>query len=277
MNTPTYLKLAALAVATSALMACGGISSDAGTPTANPVTPNPTPSPTPTPPDASNALPHGIWQSAAGAAITTSALVTQDGQVWSVLTTTGTTTGTTPSTTRLLKANLAASGGVGFSGTGKVYLLGTPTATPEAVTLNATALSKTSLSGTIASAASATAPAATPQTEPFSLAYQSRYDTPTTLASFAGNAWTAILGAGTLNWRIEADGKITGTRTTGCTYTGQISLRTEAKAVANVAITESCPAVTQMSGVALKTADNTGITLLLTTSGDAQGVVIGLK
>ena len=54
-------------------------------------------------------------------------------------------------------------------------------------------------------------------------------------------------------------------------------MRTEAKAVSDVVRTESCPAVTQMSVVALKTPDNAGITVLLTTAGDAQGVVIGLK
>ena len=169
----------------------------------------------------------------------------------------------------MLKANLATSG-AGLSGTGKAYLLGSTTT--EAVTLSATAVSKTSLSGTITATTGASA-----QAEPFSLVYQSRYDTPATLASFTGSAWSGTLGAGTLNWSIDSSGKITGTRTMGCTYTGQLSLRTEAKAVADVVLTESCPALIQMSGVALKTTDNTGITMLLTTTGDAAGVLIGLK
>jgi hypothetical protein len=54
-------------------------------------------------------------------------------------------------------------------------------------------------------------------------------------------------------------------------------LRPEAKAVANAVITESCPAVTQLSGVAIKTTDNKGITMLLTTAGDAQGAVLILR
>jgi hypothetical protein len=54
-------------------------------------------------------------------------------------------------------------------------------------------------------------------------------------------------------------------------------LRPEAKAVADVAVTERCPAVTQLSGVAVKSADGAGITMLLTTDGDAQGVLLGLR
>lgn len=265
MNKNVLLKSVTLALASAILVACGGISSDPAAPTTNPSTPEP--APTPTLPDASSAIPQGIWQSAVGAATTTSALVMQDGQVWSVLT----STSTTPSTTRLLKASLAARG-AGFNGTGKAYVLGTTvaSATPaEAVTLSATSVSKTSLNGSITGT--------TTQAESFSLAYQSRYDTPVTLASFVGSAWSGTLGNGTVNWRIDSAGNITGTRTTGCTYSGQLSLRTEAKAVADVVLTESCPALTQMSGVALKTPDNTGITLMLTTTGDAAGVLIGLK
>jgi hypothetical protein len=209
-------------------------------------------------------IPQGIWQSAAGAVTSVSTVVTANGQVWSVL--------TNATTTRILKANLALNGS-GSSGTGKAFVLGT--ADIEAVTLNATSVARTSLSGTIVS--TATTAGAVAQTDQFSLTYQSRYETPATLASFAGGAWTATLGAGTLNWSITSDGAITGTRTTGCTYAGRLSLRTEARAVADMVLTESCPAVTQFSGIALKTQDNAGITMLLTTTGDAQGVVIGLK
>lgn len=261
MNTPTSFQWAAVALATLALMGCGGGSNDPAAPTPEPTPPVTFPV---TPPVTTNPIPQGIWQGAPGASIAISTVVTENGQLWSVL--------TGAQGTRLLKASLSASG-AGFSGTGKAFLLGstTPATTTDAVSLSASAVSKTSLSGSMTSTATGT-PA-----EPFSLAYQSRYDTPVTLASFAGNTWTATLGPGTLNWSIDSSGKITGTRTTGCTYSGNISLRTEAKAVANVAITESCPAVTQLSGVAIKTPDNTGITLLLTTTGDAQGVVIGLK
>lgn len=241
MNKTSLFKTTTLAVACTLLFACGGGGGGSPTPTPTPI--------------ASGITAQGIWQSGAGAATVSSTVVTDSGQVWSVLTTAG--------TTRLVKASLAASG-TGFTGSGKAFVLGATTV--ESVTMTATAVAKSSLSGSISS---------TTQAEPYSLAYQSRYDTPATLANFTGT-WSATLGPGTVSWTISSAGAISGTRTTGCTYTGQLSLRPEARAVADAVITESCPAVTQLSGVAVKTADNTGITLLLTTTGDAQAVVVGL-
>lgn len=203
----------------------------------------------------SNTTAQGIWQSASGTTTNTSSVVTESGQIWSILTTAG--------TTRLVKASLANSTS-GFTGSGKSFVLGTTVI--DAVNLNLAAIAKTTLSGNISN---------TTQTEAFSLAYQTRYDTPVSLANFSG-VWQATLGPGTVNWNVSNSGAITGTRTTGCTYVGQLSLRPEAKAVADVTITESCPAITQLSGVALKTADNTGITMLMTTSEDAQGVLLSL-
>lgn len=185
-----------------------------------------------------------------------SALITDNGQTWVVLTDTG--------STRLVKASLTASG-TGFTGTGTGFGLGTTTVLP--VTLSASAIAKTSLSGNISTSG---------QSEPYSLAYQTSYDTPAALTDFAGTR-SGTLGPGTVTWTISASGALSGTRTTGCSYTGQVTLRPEAKAVADVAVTETCPAVTQLSGVAVKSADGTGITILLTTDGDAQGVLLGLR
>ena len=244
MNT-TFFKTTTLAVTCAALMACGG-----GGDTPDPVSPSPSPSP-------SNVTAQGLWQSSEGAATTISTLVTDNGQVWSVLSNAG--------ITRLVKTNLAASS-TGFTSAGKAFVLGTTTV--DAVTLNAAAVAKSSLKGNISS---------TTQTEPFSLAYQTRYETRATLIDFAGVTWSATLGSGTVNWSISSSGVITGTRTTGCTYVGQISLRAETKAVADVVVTESCPAVTQLTGVAVKTTDNTGITIMLTTTENTQAVLLGLR
>ncbi len=75
------------------------------------------------------------------------------------------------------------------------------------VTLSANAVTKTSLSGVIVATPSETSSATSPPVPTLSLAY----DTPVTLASFAGSAWTATLGAGTLSWGIDSTGKISGT------------------------------------------------------------------
>jgi len=115
-----------------------------------------------------------------------------------------------------------------------------------------------------------------PPTENYSLAYQTRYDTAATLGDFAG-VWSATLGPGTVNWTIGATGALTGTRTTGCTYTGQLSVRPEQKAVLDAAITETCAgAVTQLSGVAVKSEDKGGINLLMTNADDSAAVAVTL-
>lgn len=243
MSTKKYLPTATvLTLVIATLTACGGGSADSVIVLG--------------PPTLSNIAAQGIWHSATGAATDVSAVVTDSGQVWSLHTAAG--------TTRLVKAALSSSAS-GFTGTGKSFVLGSTAV--DTVTVNATALAKTSMSGNITSPT---------QSEVLDLAYQTRYDTPVTLSNFAGT-WSATLGPGTVTWTIDSAGVITGTRTTGCTYTGQLSLRPEAKAVANAVITESCPAVTQLSGVAIKTTDNKGITMLLTTAGDAQGAVLILR
>lgn len=249
MNMNIFFKSAAPIVTSAVLIACGG-GGGSGT-SSGTQTPNPAPLPI-----ASSLPVQGIWRSAAGAVPAVSALVTDNGQTWVVLTDSG--------STRLVKASLTASG-AGFTGTGKGFDLGTTTVLP--ITLSATAVAKTSLSGNISSAG---------QSEPYSLAYQTSYDTPAALTDFAGTR-SASLGPGTVTWSINNNGALTGTRTTGCSYTGQVTLRPEASAVVDVAVTESCPAVTQLSGVAVKSADSAGITMLLTTANDAQGVLLSLR
>ncbi len=183
-----------------------------------------------------------------------------DGALWSVV--------TSGVTTRLIKASLAVQGS-SFAGSGKSFTLGT-TAVDSSITATASVVEKSTLSGNIASATAGLS-------EPFALAYQSRYDTAAALADFAGS-WKATLGPGTVNWTIGASGNLSGTRTTGCTYTGQISLRTERKAVTDAAVLEDCAgAKTQFNGVAVKTADGKAITLLMTTAGDAQAVLLALQ
>ena len=247
-NRKSVPTVVAFAVVGAALMACGGGGGDSAAPPLVPESPSGA--------TLSNIAAQGIWQSAAGADMVNSTLVTDDGQVWSIL--------TTASTTRLLKASLARAAS-GFTGTGKSFVLGTTAA--EGVNMSVSAVAKTSLSGNISNAT---------QSESYSLAYQTRYDVSATLASFVGN-WGATLGPGAVSLTIGSTGAIAGTRTTGCTYVGQLSLRTEGRAVVDVAMTETCPAVTQMAGVAVKTNDNKGITMLMTTVCDAQAVVLALR
>jgi hypothetical protein len=215
------------------------------------------PPPTPTPaPVLSVSTAQGIWRSAAGAASTLSAVVLPDGKLWAVVSNT--------SGIRLIKAAVDVQNN-SLVGTGKSFTLGT--STTSALSLSVSVVEKSSLNGVFSSA---------DVNEPYSLAYQSRYDTPASLAEFAG-AWQATLGPGTVNWTIGSTGSLTGTRTTGCTYTGQLSVRVDQKALLDAAITETCAgAVTQLNGVALKTEDKQGISLLMTTADESAAVAVTL-
>ncbi len=168
------------------------------------------------------------------------------------------------STIRLVKATLAIQGAA-YAGTGKTFTIGG--GAPVANSITATRIEKTSLSGVVTTGT---------QNDSYSLAYESRYETATALADFAGK-WSATIGMGTVTWTITSAGVLTGIRTTGCTYSGTISLRTEQKAVADVAITETCADVaTQLLGVATASADKARINMAMTTSDEASAVVVSL-
>lgn len=233
------------------LAGCGG--SDGVPPT--PDTPQPGTTPTLT------AL-QGLWQSAAGDAASTSAIVLPDGNLWAVQ-----VKGTGASaSTRVLKATLAVQGSA-YSATGKSYTLGGSTSAPATAPVVASVVEKTSLNVRVGADASA---------ETLSLAWQGRYDTSASLAGFAGT-WSATLGPGTVSWSIDGQGRITGTRTTGCIYTGQLGLRPERKAVVDALVQEDCAGVrTQLNGVATLNSESGRLSMVLTTADEAQAVVLGL-
>jgi hypothetical protein len=180
-----------------------------------------------------------------------------DGKVWALI--------SNASNMRVIKGGFTVQGNA-YLGSGKSFVLGTTTI--NSTSLTATVLEKTSLSGIISTGSA---------TENYSLTYQMRYDTSAALADFAG-AWSATLGPGAVNWTIDATGALAGTRTTGCTYTGQLSLRAEQKAVVDAVVTESCAgAVTQLSGVAVKSEDKAGIIMMMTNVNESAAVVVSLS
>lgn len=255
-SSPAFLATHSRACALLAallLAGCGGGDSDSPTPA-----PGPTPEPGPTP---TLTAVQGLWQSAAGGATSTSAIVLPDGNLWAVQ-----VNGTGASaTTRVLRATLAVQG-TGYSATGKSYTLGGSTSAPTTVPLAASVIEKTSLS--VRTGADAA--------ETITLAWQGRYDTSASLAGFAG-AWSTTLGPGTVHWGIDDQGRISGTRTTGCTYTGQLGLRPERKAVVDALVQEDCAGVrTQLGGVATLNPDSGRLSMVMTTADDTQAVVLGL-
>ena len=253
-------------VAAALLAGCGGGDGDA-TP---PATPNPPPTPAPSP---TLSQAQGIWQSAAGASTTVSAIVLPDGVLWAVLVNGAGASAST--TTRVLKATLSAQGS-GYSATGKSYTLGGGASAPGSVPVAASVLEKSALEVRVGTGAGA---------ESLALAWQVRYDSPAQLADLAGN-WSATVGPGVVSLTVDAQGRITGSRTTGCTYSGQLSLRTERKAVVDAQLQEDCAgARVQLSGVATAQAAFTTATgtvpaqlnMVLTTADEAQAVLLALQ
>lgn len=238
-----HVSLLAIPMLVLSLIGCGGSPSAEVPPPLQPVV-------------LATSLLQGIWRSPAGAASTFSAVALPNGALWALV--------SNASSTRVLKGTFAGQVN-GFTGSGKSFTLGTVTV--NAIGLTASVVEGSSLTGTISTGT---------QTENFSLAYQARYASAALLADFAGN-WSEVVGPGTVNWTISDLGAITGTRTTGCTYSGQLSLRAEHKAIADVAVTESCAGVaTLLNGIAVKSEDKAALTMLMTNKDETAAVALNL-
>jgi hypothetical protein len=222
------------------LAACGGSSSSEETPTLTTL--------------------QGLWRSPAGTADTMSAIVLPDGKVWALDSKGG--------STRMIKSSFTVQDGA-YSASGKSYTLGTGAS--SSLSMTASAVEKFSMTGAINQRGGSGT-----QSENFNLTYQSRYETAARLADFAGT-WRAALGPGTVNWSVGPSGVIDGTRTTGCTYSGQLTLREEKRAVVDVTLTERCAATeTPLNGVVVMSEDRSNLVMLLTTNDESAAVALNL-
>ena len=195
-----------------------------------------------------------------------SALVLPDGQLWAVL-----VNGTGASaSTQVLKA-WARSGVASIMYMMSILL---PCSAAIAVPVGASVKEKETLSLQLGAGTTA---------ETKTLVWQPRYETPVQLSELVGN-WSATLGAGTVRWVVDAQGGITGTRTTGCTYNGQLSLRPERLAVVDAQVQENCDGMrVQLNGVGIlqtgigTTAAPARLNLVLTTADETQAVLLGMQ
>ena len=196
-----------------------------------------------------------------------SAIVLIDGKIWALA--------GNNSTSQLLRGEFDAPGGL-LKGSGRNYTLGTIPTVHENISLAASVIQKTSLNVTV----TASTPVA------YNLAYQSRYDTAAALTDFAAIAWKTPLPSNVvLTWLIDSSGKIAGTSSTGCSYDGQLSLRAEAKAVVDAAVTQTClgkavvaDQIRNFNGVAVRTAGSTaGMVMMLTTADDTEDLAVILS
>lgn len=197
----------------------------------------------------------GIWQSPA-AASTASTILLPNLTMWTVV--------TEGSNTRLSKVSLSAQGNT-LSGTGKTYSLGSSGSSSSTFTVTGT--EKLNLSQIITTGTARSTYAQT---------YQSRYDTPAVLSEFA-KGWNAIVGTGRISWTVNAAGDLTGSSTTGCTYSGKLTERTERKAVVDVSISEVCvDATSNLSGIATVSSDKLRMSVVATTADENSAVVLSL-
>lgn len=245
------IKLLGVCSLTIVVAACG---SGAGTSTS---TADTTPSPGPSPVTSATAIAlQGLWQSTAASGSSNSTIALPDGRVWSII--------SDAAGVRLIKANVTTADTT-LIATGKSYAV--VSGTVSSTSLVASGVQKVSLSVTQTTGA---------LQETFNLSYQPRYDTPANLADFAG-IWQAVSDGSALNWTVTNAGILSGTRSTGCTYAGQLKLRAELKAVIDVALTETCFAVVKpLTGVATLSADKLHVGMVLTTSDETAGAVLEL-
>lgn len=251
MKTLCHLPRAILAAATLSLLGgCGGGGGGAGDSA---------------PPSPTIDQAQGLWESATGGAAQSSAVVLPNGEAWIAINDNG------GARTRLLKVALAVSAQA-FAGTGASYTLATSSAaqTKDSTSVSAAIAAKSSFSGTATTGA---------VTDTLAMSYQSRYDTAASVADYAAS-WSGSAGAGTVTYTltINAGGSISGSSSTGCTYSGSVGARAEAKAVASLSLVQSCAgsAPLSFSGIALLNAAKTGATLAGTTSDGASALLLAL-
>jgi hypothetical protein len=89
--------------------------------------------------------------------------------------------------------------------------------------------------------------------------------------------WSGLQGAVSVIWDIDSAGKLTGTSTTGCTYTGTITPNASPVAVLDVTIAENCAGTSRaFSGIATLNAAKV-LNVAYTTAAGAQGGVVVLQ
>jgi hypothetical protein len=181
-------------------------------------------------------LPQGIWRASGDQGAVTAVVMPEalGGTVWAV-------GRSTDNTVSLFQANVSVSGQF-FNGTGTALAVvssTTVTRTPDvAVTLAAGVPAGATMAFSL-------------NGESAILNYDSFYDgRASLLQDDDATVWSGIWisgragpGSSTIvtNWSVDNAGAITGSDTTGCVFSGALSLRPEAKAVVDVQLTEQCP------------------------------------
>ena len=218
------------------------------------------PTATATPAQTTAAL-QGLWQGKWSSAQTPiSAALLPDGQAWIVFSDAN-------NTLKFIKAALSVQGGV-FSGVGKEYVPGT--SGTSSVALSTTVIPGSQLQGSVTISG---------VINPFSMTYQPRYDIAAKMSDFAG-AWRGGFASGTVavTWEISATGNVTGRSSTGCSYSGVLQTRTEAKSIVDGAFTEACAGVNRaFAGVVTLDDSKTRLNVTATLLDESAAILLALE
>lgn len=190
----------------------------------------------------------GFWEGTL-ASLNTSALLLADGTAWVVV------NDTVP---RVVKATLKVNGGM-LSGSGVSYPTGSASKT---VVSMAASLDGAKLVGSLTDATKR-------NTFELSAANASTYAAAATLVNFA-KTWTSTNSGITTTWTFSDAGALTGSSvTTGCSYSGKLSLRSEAKAIVDAEVVEKCDGASDVTfkGVAYINSSSHAVFTLLSDSG----------
>jgi hypothetical protein len=260
------LNASTVAVLGTLLIACGGGSSTAET--ATPVTPPAVTPPAVTPPAVTPPSPaltlssvQGFWDAVSGDAIRMNAVILPNGQMWVVQETAGLITG-------LAQVNLNLDGTT-FSNTGRYYPMPNGAVQEYRFSGSLPTGPRASLLTTIGIGSGA----ATTTT----WRYNSTYETSVNAREVQAR-WSGSLGAVNVLWDVDAAGKLAGTSTAGCTYSGTLAPNPGAPAVLEAAIAESCGSTLQsLNGMARLGTDKTSLSVVYTTAAGARSGAIILR
>lgn len=209
---------------------------------------------TPPPPSSDASAAQGFWSGAVNAQTTASAVLLPDGTAWNVLRTGSAVTALVRGTTTVSGSSFSVTG-LSFNPAG--------TGAPTSYAISGTVAPKATL--TVAAAGGAAG---------YTLSYNKFYETAAKLSDIAGR-WNASFGGGSLQLALDfsAAGALTGTSTSGCTYTGSVTPHPAAVAVFNLTLAETCTggASQQFSGIVTLNEARTTLSAAFTTASLSAG------
>lgn len=237
----TSLRLLFCATLAASLAACGSSGSDA---------PAPAPAPAPAAPPA--AATQGFWSGSIDGQTTVSAVYLPEGTVMTLMQTGAQTT---------LVVGTAAVSQPTFSVSGRSYNLFAGTSAAYSAGGTVTPKSTLSFSGS-------------GLTPPYTLSYNAAYEVPANLADVTGR-WQAAFSGGTLTLtlNVAATGSVSGSNSSGCSYTGSMAPHAGGIAVFDLSLTETCPSTpaTTLSGIATLNTAKTVLSAALATASQTSG------